>query len=116
MGSRGINAEYMGLVANLPKMDNPQEVEIVEGETTAVSPDERQTTPFLTKYERARVLGVRALQISMGAPLMVELGGETDPLKIAEKELKDGKIPITIRRHLPDGSYEDVNVSDLIMH
>jgi len=39
----------------------------------------------MTKYERARVLGTRALQISMGAPVMVELVGETDPLMIAHK-------------------------------
>lgn len=39
----------------------------------------------MTKYERARVLGTRAQQISMGAPVMVELVGETDPLMIAHK-------------------------------
>ena len=64
------------------------------------------TTRFLTKYERARVLGIRALQISMGAPVKVELDGETDPLIIASKELREKKIPIVIRRNLPDGSFE----------
>ena len=39
-------------------------------------------TPYMTKYERARVLGTRALQISMNAPVMVELEGETDPLEV----------------------------------
>uniref|UniRef100_A0A8C0UB32 RNA polymerase II, I and III subunit F n=1 Tax=Cyanistes caeruleus TaxID=156563 RepID=A0A8C0UB32_CYACU len=48
----------------------------------------RITTPYMTKYERARVLGTRALQIAMCAPVMVELEGETDPLLIAMKELK----------------------------
>ncbi|KAJ8254332.1 hypothetical protein COCON_G00209440 [Conger conger] len=48
-------------------------------------------------YERARVLGTRALQIAMCAPVMVELEGETDPLQIAMKELKSRKIPIIIR-------------------
>lgn len=52
----------------------------------------------MTKYERARVLGTRALQIAMGAPVMVELEGETDPLEIARKELKERNIPIVIRR------------------
>jgi DNA-directed RNA polymerase I, II, and III subunit RPABC2 len=61
----------------------------------------------MTKYERARILGARALQIAMNAPVMVELAGETDPLAIALKELKAFKIPIIIRRYLPDGSYED---------
>lgn len=73
----------------------------------AVPTSERVTTPFMTKYERARVLGTRALQIAMGAPVMVELEGETDPLEIARKELKQHRIPIIIRRYLPDGSYED---------
>ncbi|VDM42052.1 unnamed protein product [Toxocara canis] len=74
---------------------------------------DRVTTPFMTKYERARILGTRALQIAMGAPVMVELEGETDPLEIARKELKDRKIPIIIRRYLPDGSFEDWGVDEL---
>ncbi|XP_023343958.1 DNA-directed RNA polymerases I, II, and III subunit RPABC2 [Eurytemora carolleeae] len=75
----------------------------------------RITTPYLTKYERARVLGTRALQISMCAPVMVELEGETDPLQIALKELKQRKIPIIIRRYMPDGSHEDWGIDELIV-
>ena len=76
---------------------------------------ERITTPYMTKYERARVLGTRALQIAMCAPVMVELEGETDPLAIAMKELKQRKIPIIIRRYLPDQSYEDWAIDELII-
>ena len=43
---------------------------------------------------------------SMNAPVKVELEGESDPLQIALKELRQRKIPITVRRFLPDGSYE----------
>ncbi|CAI5501548.1 unnamed protein product [Closterium sp. Naga37s-1] len=75
----------------------------------------RKTTRYMTKYERARVLGARALQISMNAPVMVELHGETDPLEIAMRELREKKIPFTIRRYLPDGSYEDWGVDELII-
>ncbi|EMS60590.1 DNA-directed RNA polymerases I, II, and III subunit RPABC2 [Triticum urartu] len=104
----------------------------------------RNTTKYMTKYERARILGTRALQISMNAPVMVELEGETDPLEknsdsifrwkftfkveidcldtvelvvcqIAMKELRARKIPFTIRRYLPDGSYEDWGVDELIV-
>ncbi|XP_066393824.1 DNA-directed RNA polymerases II, IV and V subunit 6A-like [Miscanthus floridulus] len=75
----------------------------------------RKTTKYMTKYERARILGTRALQISMNAPVMVELEGETDPLEIAMKELRARKIPFTIRRYLPDGSYEDWSVDELIV-
>ncbi|KAI9563850.1 hypothetical protein GHT06_011317 [Daphnia sinensis] len=76
----------------------------------------RITTPYMTKYERARVLGTRALQIAMCAPVMVELEGETDPLQIAMKELKQKKIPIIIRRYLPDGSYEDWGIDELVIN
>lgn len=78
----------------------------------AVDKSKRITTRFLTKYERARVLGTRALQISMNAPVMVDIGGETDPLQIARKELLEKKIPMIIRRYLPDGSYEDWNLDE----
>lgn len=67
------------------------------------------------RYERARVLGTRALQIAMCAPIMVELENETDPLQIAMKELKQRKIPIIIRRYLPDHSYEDWSIDELII-
>ncbi len=79
------------------------------------APQERITTHYLTKYERARVLGTRALQISMNAPVMVDLDGETDPLRIAQKELRERKIPIIIRRYLPDGSWEDWGIDELIV-
>lgn len=70
--------------------DERMEVLVADGEPTeeAGSIADRMTTPYMTKYERARVLGTRALQIAMGAPVMVELEGETDPLEIARKELK----------------------------
>ena len=86
-----------------------------DGTGMTVAPSQRITTRYLTKYERARVLGTRALQISMNAPVMVDLDGETDPLKIAEKELRERKIPIIIRRYLPDGSHEDWAVDELIV-
>lgn len=80
-----------------------------------VAADKRITTPYMTKYERARVLGTRALQITMGAPVMVQLEGETDVLRIADKELKVKSIPIIIRRYLPDNSYEDWRIEELII-
>ncbi|KAJ3488780.1 hypothetical protein NLG97_g6133 [Lecanicillium saksenae] len=75
---------------------------------------ERNTTPYMTKYERARILGTRALQISMNAPVLVDLEGETDPLQIAIKELREKKIPLIVRRYLPDGYYEDWTCEELL--
>lgn len=76
--------------------------------------DQRTTTPYMTKYERARVLGTRALQISMNAPVLVDLEGETDPLQIAIKEFNQKKIPLVVRRFLPDGAYEDWTCEELL--
>ncbi|CAN6292794.1 unnamed protein product [Urochloa humidicola] len=97
--------------------DAPDEVVGAEGEEKdqEKAKAERKTSKYMTKYERARILGTRALQISMNAPVMVELEGETDPLEIAMKELRERKIPFTIRRYLPDGSYEDWGVDELIV-
>lgn len=75
--------------------------------------DDRVTVPTLTKYERARLLGTRALQISMNAPVLVTVEGETDPLTIAQKELRERRIPLIIRRLLPDNTYEDWRVDEM---
>ncbi|KAK0389151.1 hypothetical protein NLU13_2726 [Sarocladium strictum] len=76
--------------------------------------EERTTTPYMTKYERARILGTRSLQISMNAPVLIDLEGETDPLLIAQKELKEKKIPLIVRRYMPDGYYEDWTCEELL--
>ncbi|CDZ96762.1 dna-directed rna polymerases and iii polypeptide [Phaffia rhodozyma] len=76
--------------------------------------EKRVTSHYMTKYERARILGTRALQISMNAPVLVPLNGESDPLDIAIKELAAKKIPLVVRRYLPDGSFEDWRVDELI--
>ena len=69
----------------------------------------------LTRYERSRVVGARALQISMGAPILVRLeSGLNDPIRIAESELKKRVLPITIRRKLPSDAFEDVALIDLL--
>jgi len=69
----------------------------------------------LTKYECARILGTRALQLSNGSSPMVKVDGMTDVMEIARKELREYKMPIIIRRKLPDGSYIDIKVSDMII-
>eukprot|EP00619_Florenciella_sp_RCC1007_P007086 CAMPEP_0205935556 /NCGR_PEP_ID=MMETSP1325-20131115/39414_1 /ASSEMBLY_ACC=CAM_ASM_000708 /TAXON_ID=236786 /ORGANISM="Florenciella sp., Strain RCC1007" /LENGTH=52 /DNA_ID=CAMNT_0053305651 /DNA_START=18 /DNA_END=176 /DNA_ORIENTATION=- len=51
----------------------------------------------------------------MNAPVMVDIEGEIDPLKIAAKELREKKIPMIIRRYLPDGCYEDWPIAELII-
>jgi DNA-directed RNA polymerase I, II, and III subunit RPABC2 len=53
---------------------------------------------------------------SMNAPVLVEINGESDPLVIAMMELAAHKIPLIVRRFLPDGSYEDWMVSELLKY
>lgn len=50
-----------------------------------------------TRYEKARVLGARSLQIAQGAPKFVDVESQR-PLEIAKKELEEGKLPITVKR------------------
>jgi DNA-directed RNA polymerase subunit K len=52
-----------------------------------------------TKYEKARIVGARALQISMGAPIIIEIPKDiTDPLRIALIEFENDAIPMTVKK------------------
>ena len=68
--------------------------------------------PEFSKYERARILGARALQISMDAPLLMKMDEKLldnlnyDPLKLAETELDSGVLPITINTPMPEKKAE----------
>jgi len=66
-----------------------------------------------TKYERARMIGSRALQLSMGAPFLIKLSKKEletmryDPLEIAKEEFKKGALPLVIRRSMPKNASEE---------
>ena len=69
--------------------------------------------PILTKYEKARVIGARALQISMGAPVLMEAPADMrDPLQLAQLEMPI--LPLTIRRKLPDGRFQEIPLKWLL--
>ncbi|GAA6061158.1 hypothetical protein JCM10212_005744 [Sporobolomyces blumeae] len=106
--------EYLDSAAHEASGADVVQVGEPNGQVPKHANKERVTTPYMTKYERARILGTRALQISMNAPVLVALEGESDPLVIAQKELSAKKIPLVVRRFLPDGSYEDWLVSELL--
>ncbi len=70
---------------------------------------------WLTKFEKARIIGARALQISMGAPVLIDM--KTAPkgrFGFAEAELKAGVLPMTVRRTLPTGESHDIPLSILL--
>ena len=72
------------------------------------------TKQEFSKYEKARIIGARGLQVSMDAPLLVKMdskeldGVNYDPLKIAEKELDSGVLPISVNRPMPERKEEDL--------
>ena len=69
----------------------------------------------LTRFERARIVGARALQIAMGAPIIIEVPeARAGPIDIALLELDTGMLPLTIRRTLPDGTYQDIPLKWLL--
>ena len=69
----------------------------------------------LTRFERARIVGARALQIAMGAPIIIEVPeARAGPIDIALLELDTGILPLTIRRTLPNGTYQDIPLKWLL--
>ena len=75
----------------------------------------RVTSPFITKFEKTRVLGTRATQIEGGAKTLLSKDKVRNirlATDIAELEYEEKLIPFIIRRYLPDGQYEDWKLTD----
>lgn len=113
-----INKKY--LIETHPECvkHNDEEIQIlstvIRDENNQIIDDLHRTLPYLTKYEKTRILGVRTKQINEGAPLFVEADPNIiDGYIIAEKELMERKIPFIIRRPIPNGGSEYWKVSDL---
>ena len=71
--------------------------------------------PRLTRYERARTIGARALQLAFGAPALIELDDETiDTILISKKEVERGALPLSVRRTIPNGEYQDIPIRYLL--
>ena len=69
--------------------------------------------PILTRFEKARIMGARALQLSLGAPVFIEIPKNlTTSLEIAMEELKQRVIPIVIKRTLPNGDYQNLPLDE----
>ena len=103
---------------NLLKINNMTEVKVlskvVRDDNNNVIDDHHRTLPILTKYERAKILGIRANQINSGCKAFIETTeNDIDGYLIAEKELLQKKIPFIIKRPLPSGFNEYWNVNDL---
>jgi hypothetical protein len=75
-----------------------------------------QSVPFLTQYEKTKVLGFRTNQLSQGARAFIAVPAHvTDLREIAKMELEARRLPFIIKRPMPDGSFEKWRLSDLLI-
>ena len=89
-------------------------IQVVRDTDDIIIDDLHKTIPYLTKYEKARILGQRAKQINSGAiPFIKVPENIIDGYLIAELELKEKRIPFIIRRPLPNGGSEYWSIRDL---
>lgn len=116
-GKKELSAEEIAEQERLRKIIDAREIidvdpihESVEYETTGkgkimIGP------PTLTRFEKARILGARALQLSLGAPPFIAVPKEVaTSLDLAYTELEKRVIPITIRRVLPNGDFQNIPI------
>lgn len=100
------------------KTHNYDEIEVMsrvirDNNGTVIDPLHR-TLPFITKYEKSRILGERATQLNAGAKTMIEVDPDMiDGYVIALKEFEQKKIPFIIKRPLPNGAVEYWKLEDL---
>jgi DNA-directed RNA polymerases I, II, and III subunit RPABC2 len=66
---------------------------------------------WLTRFEKARITGARSLQLSLGAPPLVKVPEHaTSSIAVAVEEIEHKALPISIRRILPSGTYQDISI------
>ena len=73
----------------------------------------KSTSCKISAYERARLLGTRAINLHHGMPPLVKLQHNDDPLSIARREITEKVLPVVIRRHFPSGAHEDWKLAEL---
>ena len=116
-GKKELSAEELAEQERLRKIIDAREIididpihEAIEYETTGkgkvmIGP------PTLTRFEKARILGARALQLSLGAPPFISVPKDVaTSLDLAYAELEKRVIPITIRRVLPNGDFQNIPI------
>jgi len=107
--------EQDSLQKRIDEIENREVIEkIIEHEPVEIPCEKGKITigpPTLTKYEKARIMGARALQLSLGAPPFIPIPKTARiSLDISMEELEQGVIPITIRRVLPNGDYQNIPI------
>lgn len=93
------------------KEDFLEEENIVQTSDESYKKENYIGLPFLNKFERARVIGIRAEQINSGSKIFI-ITKETDPIKIAKEELDRKRMPLIIRRYFGK-THVDISVNEL---
>lgn len=111
-------SEYIKRVHPECLTGNTTEIEVLtiitRDKDNKIIDDNHKTNPFLSKYERTRILGQRAKQLNGGCTPYIKVpSGIIDGYLIAELELKEKKIPVIVRRPLPGGKSEYWKLQDL---
>jgi DNA-directed RNA polymerase subunit K/omega len=113
---KDILLDYHPEIQHLKTTEMLAMTKIYRNEHGIISDELHKTSPILTRFEKARIIGLRAKQINMGAEPFIEISDDIiDGLTIAEMELKEKKIPFIIRRPMPNGGSEYWNLKDLIL-
>ena len=107
--------EQSSLENRIKEIQSREVVERVEDHEIVEIPCEKGKItigpPTLTRFEKARIMGARALQLSLGAPPFIEIPKDARiSLDISMEELEKKVIPITIRRVLPNGDYQNIPI------
>ena len=103
------------LEKRIKEIENREVVETIEDHEPIEIPCEKGKItigpPTMTRFEKARIMGARALQLSLGAPPFIPIPKTARiSLDIAMEELEQRVIPITIRRVLPNGNYQNIPI------
>ncbi len=107
--------EQDSLEKRIKEIENREVVERIEEHDPVEIPCEKNKVtigpPTLTRFEKARIMGARALQLSLGAPPFIPIPKSARiSLDISMEELEQRVIPITIRRVLPNGDYQNMPI------
>ena len=89
-------------------------LDVIRDKNNIIIDELHKTLPILTKYEKTRILGIRVKQLNNGALPYIKIAEDLlDSFIIAEKELKEKKIPFIIQRPLPNNTFEYWKLEDL---
>jgi len=107
--------EQANLEKRIKEIEEREVVEKIEEHEAVEIPCEKNKItigpPTLTRFEKARIMGARALQLSLGAPPFIQIPKNARiSLDISMEELEQRVIPITIRRVLPNGDYQNIPI------